>query len=64
MSELQQRFLSELKQKQALTAIYLKNGIKLKGRIAGFDEDVIYIQEPSPQIIYIKNISTIAELLF
>jgi host factor-I protein len=62
-AELQQNFLSELMQKKSPVAVYLKNGIKLKGTIRSFDEQSILLDHPSMQIIYKTAVSTVAPLL-
>ncbi|MDX2164211.1 MAG: RNA chaperone Hfq [Gammaproteobacteria bacterium] len=62
-SSLQSTFLSNLAEKKTPVAIYLKNGIKLKGTIGGFDVHAIFLQEPSQQVIYKSSVSTIAPLI-
>ena len=62
-SSLQSIFLSNLVEKKTPVAIYLKNGIKLKGTIGGFETRAIFLEEPSPQVIYKSSVSTIAPLI-
>ena len=60
---IQHDFLSDLVTRKAPVAVYLKNGIKLKGVICGFDALSIYLNQPSLQLIYKTAISTVAPLL-
>ncbi len=62
-SDFQQIFLNNLVSKQVPVAIYLKNGIKLKGKLSGFDETSLLLGEPSIQVIYKSSVSTIAPLV-
>jgi host factor-I protein len=62
-TKLQHDFLAELTQKKSPVAVYLKNGIKLKGTIRSFDEQSILLDHPSMQIIYKTAVSTVAPLL-
>jgi len=62
-SQIQERFLNDLLKRKAPVAVYLKNGIKLKGIILGFDEFSIILDHPSMQIVYKTAISTIAPLI-
>jgi RNA chaperone Hfq len=61
-TEYQERFISELIANQTSVAVYLKNGIKLTGKIVGVTNDVIFLNQPVPQMIYKKQISTILPL--
>jgi host factor-I protein len=63
LTPLQKTFLDDLVKKTAPVAIYLKNGIKLKGTILGFDETCILLNHPSQQIIYREAVSTVAPLI-
>lgn len=58
-TEYQERFISDLIANQSPVSIYLKNGIKLTGKIIGVTKDVIFINQPVPQMIYKKQVSTI-----
>jgi host factor-I protein len=63
LTKLQINFLDELVKKKSPIAVYLKNGIKLKGTLAGFDEHCFLLDHPSEQVIYKTAVSTIAPLL-
>ena len=39
--------------------IYLLNGIRLQGRVVGFDQYVVSIRDRNVQMVYKRNISTI-----
>ena len=62
-NDFQQQFLNNLVLKKTPVAIYLKNGIKLKGTIKGFDASSILLDHPSQQVIYKSAVSTVAPLL-
>lgn len=62
-NQIQQLFLTTIVQQKAPVAVYLKNGIKLKGIICAFDEYSILLDRPSMQVIYKTAISTIATLI-
>ncbi|HEV2613100.1 MAG TPA: RNA chaperone Hfq [Gammaproteobacteria bacterium] len=62
-SDFQRIFLNALVIKKAPVAIYLKNGIKLKGTIKGFDSKSILLDHPSQQVIYTSAVSTVAPLV-
>lgn len=62
-SDFQQKFLNNLVLKRTPVAIYLMNGIKLKGTIKGFDAGSILLDHPSQQVIYTSAVSTVAPLL-
>ncbi len=62
-SSFQTAFLKNIVEKKTPVAIYLKNGIKLKGTINSFDDRVIFLEQPSLQAIYISAVSTIAPLI-
>lgn len=62
-SDFQRIFLDALVLKKAPVAIYLKNGIKLKGTIKGFDSTSILLDHPSQQVIYTSAVSTVAPLV-
>jgi RNA chaperone Hfq len=51
--------LSQLIKTQARVVIYLKNGVKLTGRIIAVSEDAIFLNDPAPKMIYRKIVSTI-----
>ncbi len=59
---IQDTFLHYLVTQKVPVAVYLKNGIKLKGLITHFDEHSIFLDQPSLQMIFKDAISTIMEL--
>lgn len=59
----QNDFLGSLIAKQTPVAIYLKNGIKLKGTIGGYDRTAIFLEQPGQQVIYISAVSTVVPLI-
>lgn len=63
LTQLQKNFLNDLVKKKAPIAIYLKNGIKLKGLLKGFDEQCFLLDYPGQQVIYKTAVSTVAPLL-
>lgn len=63
LTQLQKNFLNDLVIKKAPIAIYLKNGIKLKGLLKGFDEQCFLLDYPGQQVIYKSAVSTVAPLL-
>ncbi len=63
LTQLQKTFLDDLVKKKAPIAIYLKNGIKLKGLLKGFDEHCFLLDYPGQQVIYKSAVSTVAPLL-
>lgn len=58
----QERFLSDLIARQTPVAVYLKNGIKLTGKIIGVTNDIIFLNNPAPQLIYKRQVSTVVPL--
>ena len=60
-SNYQQKFLSDLIQDRSTVAVYLKNGIKLRGTIIGATKNAIFLDDPMPQLIYKEQISTVCE---
>ncbi len=63
LSELQTSFLDSLVQKKLPVAVYLKNGIKLKGIIVGFDDTCLIINHPAIQIVQLSAVSTVATIM-
>lgn len=63
LSELQITFLESLVEKKLPVAVYLKNGIKLKGIILGFDHECIVLNYPTIQIVQLTAVSTVAPVL-
>ena len=58
---IQEIFLKGLVQNKALVAVYLRHGIKLKGKLIGFDEKTIFLEnaDSTTQLIFIDSVSTI-----
>jgi host factor-I protein len=56
---LQDTYLNQLRKEKISVAIYLTNGIRLKGVIKGFDNFVILLKENAQSLIYKHAISTI-----
>jgi host factor-I protein len=56
---LQDSYLNQLRKEKIPVAIYLTNGIRLKGIIKGFDNFVILLKENAHSLIYKHAISTI-----
>jgi host factor-I protein len=56
---LQDSYLNQLRKEKIPVAIYLTNGIRLKGLIKGFDNFVILLKENTHSLIYKHAISTI-----
>ena len=63
LTTLQKTFLDDLVKKKASVAIYLKNGIKLKGVLKAYDAESFMLSYPGQQVILRKAVSTIAPLL-
>ncbi len=57
--KLLETFLAELQQDQVPVSIFLVNGIKLQGKINGFNDEVIMLQNTVKQMVYQHAISTI-----
>lgn len=56
---LQDAFLDSLIEHRITTAIYLKSGIKLHGRISSYDHYTISLEENTTQLIFKHAIATI-----
>ena len=52
-------FVQELIKTQKPVAVFLKNGIKLSGVIAGADEHCLYIKNIITQLVYKHAVSTV-----
>jgi host factor-I protein len=63
LTSLQKAFFDNLVENRVFVAIYLKNGIKLKGVIKAYNTSSITLSYPGHQTIYQKAVSTIAPLL-
>ena len=49
---IQDPFLNALRRQRVPVAIYLTNGIKLQGVVAGFDQSVILLKNNSKQMVF------------
>ncbi len=56
---LQDRFLSVLRDKEIPVSIFLKNGIKLQGKIGSFDRYSVMLKNVTTQVVYKHAISTV-----
>ncbi len=56
---LKDNYIDVLIQHQAFTFIYLKNGIRLKGRLIGHDETCVFLKAAETESIHKSRISTI-----
>ena len=56
---LQEPFLNALRRERVPVAIYLVNGIKLKGQVESFDQFVVLLKNSVSQMIYKHAISTV-----
>ena len=56
---IQEPFLNALRRQRVPVAIYLTNGIKLQGVVAGFDEQVILLKNNTKQMVYKHAIATV-----
>lgn len=57
--QLQDPFLSALRQEQVQVSVYLVNGIKLQGVIESFDPYVVLLKNAVTQMVYKHAISTV-----
>ena len=55
----QEKFIAGLIENQSIVSVYLKNGVKLTGKIIAATDDVIFLNGPVPQMIYKQRVSTI-----
>ena len=58
-SVIQDPFLNALRKQRVPVAIYLTNGIKLQGVIAGFDPFTILLKNNTKQMVYKRAIATV-----
>jgi host factor-I protein len=56
---LQDKFLQELRESQALVSIFLVNGIRLQGQVEFFDNYIVAVKSTVTQMVYKHAISTI-----
>lgn len=59
MENLQDSFLDSLIENGTTTAIYLKSGIKLHGRVIAYDQYTISLKEDTVQLIFKHAVATI-----
>ncbi len=57
--QLQDPFLSALRDDSAPVSVYLVNGIKLQGHIESFDQYVVLLKNAVTQMVYKHAISTV-----
>lgn len=57
---LQESFLNTLRKERVPVSIFLKNGIKLQGTIASFDQYLVMLKNVETQAVYKHAISTIS----
>lgn len=57
--ELQQTFLSKLRDQQLPVSVFLVNGIKLQGKIEHFDDHVLILQNHVRQMVFKHAVSTV-----
>jgi RNA chaperone Hfq len=55
----QKQFLSSLIADQSTVLVYLKNGVKLTGKIIGESSGAIFLSDPIPQMVYKSCVSTV-----
>ena len=58
-NDIQDQFLTELVKQSSEVNIFLKNGIKLQGKITAFDQFVVVLSGPGQQMIFKHAISTV-----
>ena len=56
---IQDPFLNALRRQRVPVAIYLTNGIKLQGVVAGFDAAVILLKNNTKQMVYKRAVATV-----
>lgn len=56
---LQDEFLNELRKTKATVSMFLVNGIRLVGKIEGFDRHVVLLANGTQQLVYKHAISTV-----
>ncbi len=56
---LQDPFLNALRRQRVPVSIYLTNGIKLQGQIAGFDQYLVLLKNNTKQVVFKHAIATI-----
>lgn len=56
---IQEPFLNALRRQRVPVAVYLTNGIKLQGVVAGFDHAAILLKNNSKQMVFKHAIATV-----
>lgn len=56
---LQDEFLNELRKTKSTVSMFLVNGIRLIGKIEGYDRHVVLLSNGTQQLVYKHAISTI-----
>ena len=56
---IQDPFLNALRRQRVPVAIYLTNGIKLQGVVAGFDDAAILLKNNTKQMVYKRAVATV-----
>lgn len=57
---MQDEFLNELRNSKSPVTVFLASGVKLQGRVEGFDNFVIILsRESNQQLIYKHSIATV-----
>lgn len=56
---IQEPFLNALRRQRVPVAIYLTNGIKLQGVVAGFDHQAILLKNNSKQMVFKHAVATV-----
>lgn len=56
---IQDPFLNALRRQRVPVAVYLTNGIKLQGVVAGFDDAAILLKNNTKQMVYKRAIATV-----
>jgi RNA chaperone Hfq len=62
--KIQEIFLKVLVDNKAPVAVYLRHGIKLTGKIVGFDQTAIFLEDLNKiiQIVLINAVSTVTPI--
>lgn len=58
-SEIQNKYIQAIIKEKSSVYIFLKNGIKLSGKIMGETDEVIFLSSPALQMVYKSSISTV-----
>ena len=59
LENIQDRFLSVLRDKRIPVSVFLKSGIKLQGTIDSFDRYSVLLKNVTTQVVYKHAISTV-----